>query len=130
MHMATNSGLMVPVCEMVEMAHRAGAVVLLDACQSVGPLAMDVESLGVDAHTATGRKWPRDLCGTGFLVRVRLPLLHRSVLEGLELMAADLDGGVWSAPTPTSSDVYELRRLRVPTPTSSDTGRFGSGRLT
>jgi selenocysteine lyase/cysteine desulfurase len=103
-HVPTNSGRIAPVRDVVEVAHQAGALVLLDACQSVGQLAIDVEDLGVDALSATGRKWLRAPRGTGFLY------VRTGVLEGLEPIAADLRGAVWTAP-----DQYELR---------SDAARF------
>jgi cysteine desulfurase len=96
-HVPTNSGQVAPVREVVELAHRVGALVLLDACQSVGQLSIDVEELGVDALTATGRKWLRAPRGTGFLY------VRREVLDGLEPAAADLRGATW-----TTEHGYEI----------------------
>jgi cysteine desulfurase len=91
-HVPTNSGQVAPVREVVDLAHRAGALVLLDACQSVGQLAIDVDALGVDALSATGRKWLRAPRGTGFLY------VRREVLVGLEPAAADMRGATWTTP--------------------------------
>ncbi len=66
-HVPTNSGLVNPVREVVELAHARGAMVLLDACQSAGQLVLDAAALGVDGLTGTGRKWLRGPRGTGFL---------------------------------------------------------------
>lgn len=96
-HVPTGSGQVAPVREVVELAHRAGALVLLDACQSVGQLRVDVADLGVDALSATGRKWLRAPRGTGFLY------VRREVLDGLEPAAADLRGATW-----TTAQAYEL----------------------
>ena len=91
-HVPTNSGQVAPVRAVVDRAHRAGALVLLDACQSIGQLAVDVEALGVDALSATGRKWLRAPRGTGFLY------VRREVLDGLEPATADLRGASWTSP--------------------------------
>jgi len=91
-HVPTNSGQVAPVREVVERAHRVGALVLLDACQSVGQLDVDVTGLGVDALAATGRKWLRAPRGTGFLY------VARQVLDGLEPAAPDMRGGTWTGP--------------------------------
>lgn len=97
-HVATNSGHVTKVREVVELAHRVGALVLLDACQSVGQLALDVEALGVDALSATGRKWLRGPRGTGFLY------VRREVLADLEPAAADMRGATW-----TDTSAYQLQ---------------------
>lgn len=97
-HVATNSGHVTRISEIVERAHQVGALVLLDACQSVGQLDIDVTELGVDALSATGRKWLRAPRGTGFLY------VRREVLAGLEPTAVDMRGGTW-----TTATTYELR---------------------
>lgn len=94
----TNGGQVLPVRELTVLAHHVGALVVLDACQSVGQLFLDVDDLGVDALTASGRKWLRAPRGTGFLY------LRGGVLDDLEPLAADLRGGEWTSPT-----AYQLR---------------------
>jgi selenocysteine lyase/cysteine desulfurase len=67
-HVPTNSGLVNPVREVADAAHEVGALVLLDACQSIGQLPVRADELGVDVITGTGRKWLRGPRGTGVLV--------------------------------------------------------------
>ncbi|RNL80365.1 aminotransferase class V-fold PLP-dependent enzyme [Nocardioides marmorisolisilvae] len=94
----TNSGTVAPVRDLAGLARSAGALTVLDACQSVGQLSVDVADLGVDALSATGRKWLRAPRGTGFL------WVRRSLLETLEPFAADMHGADW-----TDSEDYRLR---------------------
>ena len=96
-HVPTNGGVVADVRRISDAAHAVGALVMLDACQSVGQLAVDAEALDVDVLTGTGRKWLRGPRGTGFLVvRDRAAVLRPKL--------ADLLGGTWTGP-----DTYELR---------------------
>ena len=55
-----------PVDEIVELAHKVGALVLLDACQSVPHMPVDVQEIGCDFLVASAHK----MCGptgVGFL---------------------------------------------------------------
>ncbi|MFI6868387.1 aminotransferase class V-fold PLP-dependent enzyme [Nocardia sp. NPDC050406] len=90
-HVPTNGGLVNPVTEATRIAHRVGALVLLDACQSAGQLPLDVAELDVDALSATGRKWLRGPRGTGFLY-VRPELAATMEPERLDLHSAQWTG--------------------------------------
>lgn len=62
-----NYGTRLPVAEVTERAHEAGALVLVDAVQSVGQTPVDVEEWGADFVAASGHKWLLGPWGTGFL---------------------------------------------------------------
>jgi len=63
-----NYGTRLRVSDAVDIAHDAGARVLVDAVQSPGHHPVDVEEWGADAVAAAGHKWLLSVWGGGFLV--------------------------------------------------------------
>jgi len=55
-HVSNTLGTINPVREMVEMAHAAGALVLVDGAQAVPHLPVDVQALGADFYVFSGHK--------------------------------------------------------------------------
>ncbi len=98
-HVPTNSGLVQPV-EAVGKACRARNVLyLVDACQSVGQLPVDVETLECDFLSATARKFLRGPRGAGFLF-----VSDRILERGYAPLFIDLQGATWR-----SADEYVPR---------------------
>jgi len=99
-------GTRLPVAELVDIAHEAGAFALVDAVQVPGQLPMDVAEWGADAVAAAGHKWLLGLWGGGFLY------VDRDAAETL----APRTVGYRSVETPTA-DAYEFaagaRRFEV-----------------
>lgn len=60
-------GTRLPVEEIVDVAHDAGAMVLVDAVQSPGQTAVDVETWGADFVVGAAHKWLLGPFGAGFL---------------------------------------------------------------
>ena len=89
-HVPTNSGLVQDVEAVGAICRRQGVLYLVDACQSVGQMPIDVQRIGCDFLSATARKYLRGPRGIGFLY------VSQDALEkGLEPLFLDMRGADW-----------------------------------
>ncbi len=97
-HVPTNSGLVQHVEAIGEICNEQQVLFLLDACQSVGQLSVNVQKIKCDFLTATGRKFLRGPRGTGFLF-----VSDRVLNEAYSPLLIDGGGAIW-----TKSDQFEM----------------------
>ena len=85
----SGGGLINPAAAVGRIARAAGIPFLLDACQALGQIPVDVEQLGCDILCGTGRKFLRGPRGTGLLY-VRQSLIAQLQPNQLNHHAAEL----------------------------------------
>lgn len=95
---ATNGGPVQPIEQIGALARAAGVLFLLDACQGVGQMPIDVQKIGCHMLAATSRKYLRGPRGMGFLY------VERSLCQNLEPAFLDLH-----AASLQTADAFKIR---------------------
>jgi selenocysteine lyase/cysteine desulfurase len=62
-HITYVTGLVTPVKELADLAHRRGLLISVDGAHPLGMMDLNLRALNVDHYAAAGQKWM--MCGTG-----------------------------------------------------------------
>ncbi len=89
-HIPTNSGLIQPLEEIGQLCRKYDVLYMVDICQSVGQLPLNVQSIHCDFATATARKFLRGPRGMGFMY-----ISDKALNAGFEPMFLDMRGADW-----------------------------------
>src|SRR5262245_22812294 len=66
-HITSGLGALLPAKELCELAHRNGALAIVDGAQVIGQRRIDVKAIGCDAYVTSPHKWLLAPKGTGLL---------------------------------------------------------------
>ncbi len=102
-HIPTNSGLVQPVKKIGEIVSKYDTLYILDACQSIGQMKLNIEELKCDFLSVTNRKYLRGPRGAGFLY-----VSDKALESGLEPLFIDMRGAEW-----VEKDVYRQRNSAI-----------------
>jgi L-cysteine/cystine lyase len=108
-HVNWATGMVLPLRELADLAHDAGALLICDAAQAAGMVPSNVYDLGVDAYACSGQKW---LCGPDgvgalFVRRDRWSDIQQTFIGffGIQFGMSDHDGNYVPADTARRYDV-------------------------
>lgn len=114
-HVCRLTGFRHDLAALAEVAHAAGALLLVDAAQSVGAVRVDVGASGVDFLSFGAMKWLLGMPGIAFFyvgrdVQERLPPPHVAASEGAGARH-ELGSLAWPGLQATRAGLALLRRL-------------------
>ncbi|MGE3961496.1 MAG: aminotransferase class V-fold PLP-dependent enzyme [Dehalococcoidia bacterium] len=109
-----STGQLLPMRQVIEMAHDRGATVIIDGAQTAGHIPLDLHALGVDAYAVPSHKWLCGPDGLGLLYvrKDRIADIAPVKVSGRLAAEWDFEGGF----VPKTDDVskYEVSTMSTP----------------
>lgn len=108
-HVAAQGSIVNPVIELGRLAKKYGVTYIVDGCQAVGQIKVDVQEIGCSAYITAGRKWLRGPRGTGILYvkregNIRTPQIDLASAD----LIFDTEGNVIDVKIRDDAKQYEL----------------------
>ena len=109
-HVPTQGGLINPAVRVGEVLRDTPILYQLDACQSAGQMVVDIDEIGCDILSFTGRKFLRGPRGTGMVWASDTALDQMSNPAGVDMQGATWDSPFTITPDPSAGrfEPYEV----------------------
>ncbi|MFJ1759017.1 aminotransferase class V-fold PLP-dependent enzyme [Amycolatopsis sp. NPDC088138] len=105
-HMSNNSGSLNPIHEIAKICRTRNVPLLVDACQTVGQVPLDMKEIFCDYLVGTGRKFLRAPRGTAFLYAKKTSLTNWPTI--IDYPTARLDQSLAPMTRVSDAAIYEL----------------------
>lgn len=109
-HIPTQGGLINPAEQIGELLHGTDVLYQVDACQSAGQIPVNVDDMGCDILSFTGRKFLRGPRGTGMVWTNDRALAQMDNPAGVDMQGASWDTPMKITPLPHAGrfEPYEI----------------------
>lgn len=113
-HIMYRNGLALPLKEIQQLAHSAGARVLVDAAQSMGHIPLDMDGMECDYYAAPAHKWLLGPDGVGalYIRKELIPEVEPAKMAGAAALSYDTQGNM--EPNVETVRKYELTTQSAP----------------
>lgn len=109
-----STGQLLPMRQVIEMAHTRGATVIIDGAQTAGHIPLDVHALGVDAYAVPSHKWLCGPDGLGLLYVRRDRIADIAPVKVSMRLAAEYDFAGHFVPKNEDVLKYEVSTMSTP----------------
>jgi L-cysteine/cystine lyase len=115
-HVSWRTGYLLPIREIADAVHAAGALLLVDGAQAAGVTPIEVGELGADFYALPGQKWllGPEGCGAFFVRRALIPTLSQTYVGFFSKRDPDASDDTGYFIPPPGARRYEVGTLNWP----------------